>query len=97
MRWRNGLRITKRPVSSQASPPPLVGPYDRRMNEYMTLTEFWIRLGVGVVLMVAGFALQAAWVSFAIIAVGVVLIVWTVVRAVRQVRRAEEIQRERRR
>lgn len=61
----------------------------------MTLTEFWIRLGVGIVLMIVGFALQAAWVSFAIIAAGVVLIVWTVVRAVRQVRRAEEIQRER--
>lgn len=63
----------------------------------MTLTEFWIRLGIGVVLMIVGFALQAAWVSFAIIAVGVALIVWTVLRARTQVRRAEEIQRERRR
>lgn len=62
----------------------------------MGMTEFWARLIGGAVLVLLGFLLQAAWVSGVIITVGFVVIVWTVVAAVRQVRRAEEIQRGRR-
>lgn len=62
----------------------------------MEPAEMLIRIGIGVVLIVVGIALQAAWLSAVIMLVGIAWIVWTIIRAVRQVRRAEEIQRERR-
>lgn len=62
----------------------------------MEPAEMLIRVGVGAVLIVAGVLLQAAWLSMVIILVGAAWIIWTVIRAVRQVKRAEEIQRERR-
>lgn len=61
----------------------------------MGMGEFWGRLAGGAVLVLLGFLLQAAWASGVIITVGFLVIAWTVVAAVRQVRLAEEIQRGR--
>lgn len=63
----------------------------------MSPGEMLFRVGIGVALVIVGLVLQAAWVSMVVILAGAALIGWTVLRAVRQVRRAEEIQRERRR
>lgn len=61
------------------------------MKKLMGPGEMLFRIGVGAVLVIVGLLLQAAWVSFAIFMVGVAWIGWTVYRAVRQVRAAEEI------
>lgn len=67
------------------------------MKGVMSPGEMLFRVGIGVALVIVGLVLQAAWVSMVVILAGAALIGWTVLRAVRQVRRAEEIQRERRR
>ena len=62
----------------------------------LTPVDLWWRIGIGVVLMIVGFALQAGAVSLVIFAVGLGWIGWAVLRGVLQVRRAERIERERR-
>lgn len=61
----------------------------------MSPAEMLVRIGVGAFLILVGFLLQAGWVSIVIMFVGAGWIIWTVFRAVRQVKRAEAIQRER--
>lgn len=58
--------------------------------------EMLFRVGIGAVLVIVGLALQAEWLSLAIILVGAAWVGWTVYRAVRQVREAERIAAERR-
>lgn len=66
------------------------------MKNPMGPGEMLFRVGIGAVLVIVGLLLQAGWVSFAIIMVGAAWIGWTVFRAVRQVREAEDIARRRR-
>lgn len=63
----------------------------------LTPTDLWFRVGLGVLLMVIGFLLQAGGVSLAIVLLGAAWIAWAVIRGVLQVRKAERIERERRR
>lgn len=63
----------------------------------MTPTDLWWRIGISVVLMIVAVALQAGPISGVIFTLGAGWIVWAVIRGVLQVRKAEAIQRERRR
>ena len=82
-------------IRSDHVPPDLRG--DEVLVKPMTPTDLWWRVGIGVLLIIVAVALQVGAVSGAIFTLGVVWIVWAVVRGVLQVRKAEEIQRERRR
>lgn len=62
----------------------------------LTPVDLWWRIGIGVVLMLVGLFLQLGTMSMVIFVVGLGWIVWAVIRAVVQVRRAEAIERERR-
>lgn len=61
----------------------------------LTPTDLWWRVGIGVLFMLVGLFLQAGEISMLIFLVGVLWIVWAVIRGVLQVRQAERIQRER--
>lgn len=61
----------------------------------LTPTDLWWRVGIGVLFMLIGLFLQAGEISMLIFLVGVLWIVWAVIRGVLQVRKAEAIQRER--
>lgn len=61
----------------------------------MTPGDLWVRVAVGAVLIVVGFAFQAEWLSMALILIGAAWIALAVVRAVRQVKAAERLQAER--
>lgn len=56
-----------------------------------------VRIGVGAFLILLAIFLQAAEISGILILIGAGWIIWTVIRAVLQVRKAERMQRERRR
>lgn len=61
----------------------------------MNPTEFWIRLAAGVAMMVLGFVLQLGTPSLVLALLGVLWIIWAIIVAARQVRRAEEVKRNR--
>lgn len=63
----------------------------------MEPAEMLVRIGVGAFLILLAIFLQAAEISGILILIGAGWIIWTVIRAVLQVRKAERMQRERRR
>lgn len=62
----------------------------------MDPAEMLVRIGVGAFLILLAIFLQAAEISGILILIGAGWIIWTAIRAVLQVRKAERIQRERR-